>query len=511
MDFCSDYFRRGRRLLTADEILARREPAVDETGTAKGYSVPPADVRFIYYLLKKIDKGELSDTHADYLSAQWHEDASSASDQLRRYWPGAADAELLAQAAATNEWDAVRAALPRLQRALRRSVPRSPAWLLGECRRRLGRALRPTGLFVVFLGPDGSGKSSVIERLLDDLAPVFRRVRYVHLRPRVLGGGSAQAVPTLQPHALPPRGMLASTAKLSWLLADYVAGYALRVWPLTCRSTLVAFDRYFHDLLIDPKRYRYGGSPTLARWAARFVPQPDIWVVLDAPSAVLQARKAEVSHEESERQREAYLAFIRTRDRGGVVDASQSFDDVTADVAEGVLDFLARRLEARHPQLLVEENPLRTRVLLFCCSRRVPVLSKLLRIVFNSDIYCRIDSPILMPHPYGVVIHSKAVIGRRVTLMQHVTIGGKNPGGENVAPVIEDDVYIGAGARIIGDVRVGRGAIIGANAVVTRDVPPYSTVVGANRIVTEGTPPGTAARVRIVAEEAGPARESLSA
>jgi serine O-acetyltransferase len=79
-------------------------------------------------------------------------------------------------------------------------------------------------------------------------------------------------------------------------------------------------------------------------------------------------------------------------------------------------------------------------------------------------------------------MHSQAVIGNRVTIMQQVTIGDVEQ-GESVAPVIGDDVYIGAGARVLGDVRVGDGATIGANAVVTRDIPPGATVVGVNRIL----------------------------
>ena len=72
--------------------------------------------------------------------------------------------------------------------------------------------------------------------------------------------------------------------------------------------------------------------------------------------------------------------------------------------------------------------------------------------------------------------------------MQQVTIGGRDH-RENIAPLIGDDVYIGAGARVLGDVRIGQGVVIGANAVVTRDIPPGVTVVGANRIVpTPRTP-----------------------
>jgi serine O-acetyltransferase len=132
-------------------------------------------------------------------------------------------------------------------------------------------------------------------------------------------------------------------------------------------------------------------------------------------------------------------------------------------------------------------------VLLFFCRRRVPLLSKLVRVLFNSDIHCRLPADVHMPHPYGIVIHPQAVIGRRVTVMQQVMIGGRDR-DENIAPVIGDDVTIGAGARVLGDVRIGNGAIISANAVVTQDIPPGATVVGVDRIVPSQRRPASAAR-----------------
>lgn len=76
----------------------------------------------------------------------------------------------------------------------------------------------------------------------------------------------------------------------------------------------------------------------------------------------------------------------------------------------------------------------------------------------------------------GTVIHARAVIGNRVTIGAGITIGGKTPHYE--VPVIEDDVDIGAGARILGPIRVGRGAVVGANAVVVKDVPAGAVVAG---------------------------------
>lgn len=76
----------------------------------------------------------------------------------------------------------------------------------------------------------------------------------------------------------------------------------------------------------------------------------------------------------------------------------------------------------------------------------------------------------------GIVIHARCTIGDRVRIGTHVTIGGRS--GMHAVPVIEDDVEIGTGAKILGSIVVGRGARIGANAVVLKDVPPGATVVG---------------------------------
>ncbi|AJZ62342.1 serine O-acetyltransferase [Paraburkholderia fungorum] len=75
----------------------------------------------------------------------------------------------------------------------------------------------------------------------------------------------------------------------------------------------------------------------------------------------------------------------------------------------------------------------------------------------------------------GIVVHRQAVLGSNIIIAPNVVIGGRGRPG---APVIEDDVLIGAGACILGPVTIGRGAKIGANAVVMIDVPPNATAVG---------------------------------
>jgi serine acetyltransferase len=168
-----------------------------------------------------------------------------------------------------------------------------------------------------------------------------------------------------------------------------------------------------------------------------------------------------------------------------VVERAEALPPAAARVERELLRWLERRVERRFSDTVVGANPLAARLLQFACRRRVPLLADFMSTLLNCALECRLRTPILMPYPFGIFIHRNAVIGSRVTVMQQVTIGNQHPSDPG-APVIEDNVCIGAGAKILGAVRIGHGATVGANAVVTRDVPSHCTVVGANRILGSG-------------------------
>jgi serine O-acetyltransferase len=130
---------------------------------------------------------------------------------------------------------------------------------------------------------------------------------------------------------------------------------------------------------------------------------------------------------------------------------------------------------------------------------RVPLLplaiAYLSRSVTGIEIHpaARIGRGLLIDHGSGVVVGETAEIGDRVTLYQGVTLGGTGFARGKRHPTVEDDVVVGSGAKLLGPIRVGRAAKVGANSVVIHDVPANSTVVGnpGHPVRVEGARPDT--------------------
>lgn len=107
------------------------------------------------------------------------------------------------------------------------------------------------------------------------------------------------------------------------------------------------------------------------------------------------------------------------------------------------------------------------------------VIRLMMRVIFSCDIPYKavIGDNTSFPHyALGVLIHPKVIIGDNCKILHNVTIGGRS--GNHNLPIIGNNVLIGTGAIIIGDVKVGDNSIIGAGSVVVKDVPENSVVCG---------------------------------
>ena len=126
-----------------------------------------------------------------------------------------------------------------------------------------------------------------------------------------------------------------------------------------------------------------------------------------------------------------------------------------------------------------------------------PKLRRLLEYSLHTQITGALPERLHLPHPFGILTGRTCKLGEDVTLMHFCSLGPKDPWyqgevTEKIHPTLEEGVYVSMGAMVLGPVTVGAWSVIAANAVVTEDIPPFSTVFGQNRILRsseDGPPP----------------------
>jgi thymidylate kinase len=199
-----------------------------------------------------------------------------------------------------------------------RTIERYLAFVTAELRLRL----EPPVPWIAILGSDGSGKSSVVKEIVHRSTTCrYASVRAFHWRPRLIAkarGGE----PVTDPHGKGCRGPIGSVLSLLVLATDWMVGYWTRLVHLRAKGYILAFDRMYFDLVVDPKRYRYGAGPRLARLWWWLLPKPDLVFFLDSAPDVLWRRKQEVPPPELARQRQAYTALVRQLPGGKVLNGS---------------------------------------------------------------------------------------------------------------------------------------------------------------------------------------------
>ncbi len=342
LDVTTDFRWNGRVLLRGSELLE----AAQHVGTRH---VVARRHEFIYLLLKKVyDKGFVPPEQRRRLRELFLEQPRAAEDEARRFF-GDEWSRKLSRWIESERWNDLEAAVPELRRAVRwqtfRRDPLNPVrYWAAEIRRIWTRVCHPTGLTVSVLGPDGAGKSTLIAGIVTRTAGAFRRHEVFHWRPTVLWGRPGGDSVT-DPHGDPPRGRFMSALKLMAVVLDYWLGY-LVVKHRVVRSGLVLFDRYFYDLMVDTKRYRYSGGRWLPRMLSTVIPSPDLVFVLDAPARVMWERKPEVPLAEVERQCEAYRRLAESR-QWTVLDASRTPAEVAVEASRLVVERLERRVTSR--------------------------------------------------------------------------------------------------------------------------------------------------------------------
>ena len=327
LDACSHYVR-NRRFLISDSVLLK--------GSApyRDFRIPSASSEFIYVLAKLLAKNkEPADLipRLKELYLRDHEGAEKLFSQLLGE-TGQSAAEWLD--IPSGKWG-------ELVQIMRGRNRYGPLQLLQESHRLVRRILRPTGLQVALLGPDGTGKSTLMEALEVLLEPCFRNQKTFHFRPMVFET-SPRGVVT-DPHGKPPRSFPASFLKLIYYYVDNLLGFLTLVLPAKLRSTLVVFDRTFDDMLVDARRYRLQSVGLIVRFLRIFLPHADLTFILEGTPETIHRRKPELSIEELGRQVKALRIVSAKIPRCIFVSVDQEADLVACRVAAGIIRCLGAR------------------------------------------------------------------------------------------------------------------------------------------------------------------------
>jgi thymidylate kinase len=227
---------------------------------------------------------------------------------------------------------------------------------------RLKCHLFPCGEFVALSGPDGSGKTTVLELVREKLSTAFglQEKSIFHFRPSVLPriAELARTVNLIssvdhnysEPHRAKPSGIFGSSFRVAYYALDYFAGYFKVIRPILFRRELVISDRYFYDLIADPGRSRISLPFGLLNAIFRFMPKPHTAFFILASPERIRERKQELAADTIEALNRRYIELAKRHRNLVIIDNNGGPEKAAADIVDAVITRRAQRLGLMKPE-----------------------------------------------------------------------------------------------------------------------------------------------------------------
>lgn len=255
--------------------------------------------------------------------------------------------------ASINYWESARGRtlmLLGLLASFRRNpllqIKRLSLFLIWNLKHRFSRR----GLLISISGPDGSGKTTVIQKVIDILGAVNPPLLY-HFRPKLLPnlgeiGKKVKVISSVdqrfdEPHRSQPNGFVKSSIRLTYYIFDYIFGYFLKILPLLYKKNIVIFDRYFTDMIVDGERSSIYLNFKYIFMLRRIVPSCNYNFLIKVDPEIILSRKQELTHQAIER---IYSRLEYVADR----DESYYWIENNSEPEDAVIRIISVLLENQH-------------------------------------------------------------------------------------------------------------------------------------------------------------------
>lgn len=341
----------NRYKLTSDFLLKK-------THVIDGYTTVAPEIELTYLLVKRSIKGHVDLPRILHLNLLLEKYGALVEPTLEQLF-GASRHDIYRIPHEKSE-ESVNTILQKAGLFLERRYRRMhPLCFIRElylsARRKLQRAFVPTGIFIVLLGPDGCGKSSVKSGLLLSLSRAFRKTFSFHWRPGLLpklSKNTRQAVDS--DDAAPPveakYGRVSSLVRFTYYLLDFIVGYWLVIYPKLAQSTLVIGERYYYDILVNPVRYGFNLPPWIIETGRKLVSSADILFLLSGDAASIHQRKPELSVDEIDRQIFNYRRLFSNLDHFQEINTDAGLNATVTEVANCILHLRSKKYSSSDSQ-----------------------------------------------------------------------------------------------------------------------------------------------------------------
>ena len=340
IDICADYICNNRIILKSNFLLKKRKKI---TLNNVDIYIANNSRNFVYYLIKKIIKKSINPNECFFLNNLYKGNENECNSFLLELFSPKI-IELVNKIINSNELILNNIQIIKYKNYLK-SDNLFHFTLINflNIKRLFKRFRNPTGISIAVLGPDGSGKSTLIKNLRMELEHIGRKHKVVHFWPNKELNINEDKV-NFSPHSSKPYNIYLSVMKLVYIFLRYeIETFFINKFQ-RIKSTIIWFDRHYIDLLVDPRRYKLQNVIWLTKIFMNFVRKPDILFIVDVNPKIVRSRVNEVSYEENQRQFYSYRKISNNFD-STLLDGNSTIENIVSQAKIKIMEKLANRIK----------------------------------------------------------------------------------------------------------------------------------------------------------------------